>query len=150
MEEIKINLRNEDDLLETYDNSVISSELINYIIDKAMNVNKYSDIKIIVNKNKIKLDIMSLIQDGLEREYNKSFMNYEKNNIIQGVLFLLGFVILIFSFILGDNGLWHEILLIIGWVPIWEMVHLELFTDFKERKKRAVLKKLMNSEIIVR
>lgn len=149
MEEIKIDLRNEDDLLEKYNNSVVSNELINYIICSAMNIDKYSDIKIVVNKNKIKLDVQTLIQEGLEREYDKSFMNYEKNNILQGVLFLLGFVILIFSFILGDNGLWHEILLIIGWVPIWEMVHLELFTDFKERRKRAILKRLMNSEIEV-
>ena len=148
MEEIiRIHLRSEEDLLETYDNTKISINLINYIIENVSGVDKYKKIKLIINSNKIKLDIRTLIQEGFEREYNKSFMNYETNNMIQLGLFILGFLILIISFVIGENGLLHELLLIIGWVPIWEVVHIELFTDIKENKKRAILKRLMMSEI---
>lgn len=147
---IKVDIQNEYDALETYDYSKANRDLLNYIISKAMNIDKYSKIKIVVNKNKLKLDIKSLIRDGFEDEYNKSFNVYEKTNLIQASLFILGFIILVISFIIGESGLLHEILLIIGWVPIWEVVHLELFTDFKERKRRNVLRRLMKSEIEVK
>lgn len=147
---IKVDINNVEDLLERYDNKKANQDLLNYIIDKSMNIDKYSDIKILINKNNIKLDIKSLISQGLIDEYNKSFNTYEKTNLIQSALFILGFIILIISFIIGETGLLHELLLIVGWVPIWEVVHLELFTDFKERKKRLVLKKLIKSEIEVK
>ena len=151
MEEIiKVDLRSEEDLLERYDDSIVNKELINYIISCADKIDKYKKIRIFVNKNRIKLNIEELIKEGFEREYNNSFINYEKTNLVQCSLLILGIVFLVLSFLIGNDGLWHEILLIIGWVPIWEMVHLELFTDIKERKKRSILKRLMNCEIEVK
>lgn len=41
-----------------------------------------------------------------------------------------------------------EILLISGWVPIWEMVKIELFPDVQGRIKRKYIKKLLKSDII--
>ena len=36
--------------------------------------------------------------------------------------------------------IWHEVILIGGWVPIWEAIDIELFRDTKERKKEKLKK----------
>ena len=44
--------------------------------------------------------------------------------------------------------IFKEIILIGGWVLIWEMIELEIFSDVKEKRKRIILKKILNSEFI--
>ena len=44
--------------------------------------------------------------------------------------------------------MWKEIVLISGWVPLWEVIDVELFSDYEGRKKRRIITKLLNSEII--
>ena len=46
-----------------------------------------------------------------------------------------------------NNEIWKEIFLISGWVPIWEMIELELINDVKDRKRKRILLKLINSKI---
>ena len=41
-----------------------------------------------------------------------------------------------------------EILLITGWVPIWEVVDIALFSNTTSKGKRRIIKKLYESEII--
>ena len=49
------------------------------------------------------------------------------------------------------QALLGEIILIIGWVPIWEMARIELLPDVQGRIKRKILRKLIyHSEIIER
>ena len=56
-------------------------------------------------------------------------------------------MLLISTFIKNMNIL-NEIVLIGAWVPIWEAIELELFTDTKEKRKRKQLKKILKGEII--
>ncbi|MGN1302507.1 MAG: hypothetical protein ACI4VO_02495, partial [Clostridia bacterium] len=35
-----------------------------------------------------------------------------------------------------------------GWVPIWETIDIELFSDLEGRRKKIILKRLLESEII--
>lgn len=46
------------------------------------------------------------------------------------------------------SGMWKEILLITGWVPIWEMIEVELFPDAYGRRERKLINKLLKSEIV--
>lgn len=135
---IEIDLTCNDDLYEKYNRKIVSNDLVNYIITSA-NTKKKDKIKIIIN-NSIGISSVSLIKEGLKKEYEKSYLIYYKNNIVQIIYLLIGIIALFVSSIM-DGNIFKEIILIGGWVLIWEMIELEIFSDVKEKRKRIILKK---------
>ena len=147
--EIKIDIVDKSDLLEKYNENKVSRDLIEYIIKEAMLINKEDKINIIVNKDKtIEEDCKMLTINGLKDEYKRSIEKQHDNNIKQIYLLILGIILLFLSTLIKDEGIWKEILLISGWVPIWEMVKIEIFPDVEGRIKRRIIKKILKSEII--
>ena len=143
---IEIDLTCNDDLYEKYNRKIVSNDVVNYIITSAYNTKKKDKIKIIIN-NSIGISSVSLIKEGLKKEYEKSYLIYYKNNIVQIIYLLIGIIALFVSSIM-DGNIFKEIILIGGWVLIWEMIELEIFSDVKEKRKRIILKKILNSEFI--
>ncbi|MBQ8234229.1 MAG: hypothetical protein IJZ36_01435 [Bacilli bacterium] len=141
--EITIDISSIDDVYEKYNKNEVSKELINYIIEKCYNE---KNIKIVIN-NKLDIKITPLIYKGLENEYNRIYLKYKKNNIIQIIYLILGIIILGISSIISENVI-SEVILVTGWVFIWSVVELEIFTDTTGRKKRKIIKKILKSEII--
>lgn len=150
MEEIiKIDLNNKNDLIDKYNDENISEDIIEYIIKKAKRIPKYKRIKIIINKKSdINRDSVKLIREGLKDAHNRSIHERDYNNMKQLTFFCIGVFFIFLSTLIEKKGLWKEILLITGWVPIWEMIEVELFPDVYGRRKRRIIKKLLNSEII--
>lgn len=150
MEElIKIDLNNKNDLLDKYNNKNISDDIIKYIIKKARKIPQYKRIKIIINKKSdINIDTTELIKQGLKEAYNTSIQERNCNNLKQFMFFGLGIFFIFLSTLIEKKGIWKEILLITGWVPIWEMIEVELFPDVYGRRKRRIIKKLLDSQII--
>lgn len=150
MEElIQININNKYDLIDKYNYEKISDELLKYIIKKTSVIKKNKKIKIIINKKiNIEQDSVELVKKGLEEEYIKSIEETHINNIKQLIFLSIGAIFVFIATRIQNRGMWREILLITGWVPIWEMVEIELFPDVYGRRKRKVIKKLLNSEII--
>lgn len=147
---IEIDLNNKEDLLEKYNNKRISKELIEYLINEANFINKKDNVVIQINNNiKTDIDIVKYLINGLKDEYESNIKSHLKNNIIQIILFFLGIFFLFLSTQINDNDIWKEILLIGGWVPIWEMIDLELFNDFRGHKRKRILQKLLDSKIII-
>jgi len=143
---IEIDLVSKDDVFEKYDKKCISKDLINYIVSKAFEI-KYNDkIKVVINNN-LGESYSSLIKNSLVDEYNKSLLEHNKSNRIQVIYFFVGMIALFVSTLIKGT-IFQEIVLIGGWVLIWEMMELVLFSDAKGKKKRIVLKKIINSEII--
>lgn len=144
---IKIDLYDEEILYEKYNKNMVSRKLINYMVEQAMFISKYDTVKILVN-NKCKVDnnYLEMIKDGLRIEYKKKLRNRYLNNIKQVFLLLIGILFLFISAIIKDNFVFKEVFLIIGWVPIWEVIEIELFTDVEERRKRKIIKKLLASD----
>ncbi len=148
---IEIDLINKDDLVEKYNKKNVSTKLINYIIKEAIFAKSYEKIQIIINKNcNIEDDAIQMIKKGLQEEYDRSIEKRNINNMKQLWLLALGIILLFLSTLIKQNNIWKEILLISGWVPIWEMVEVELFPDVEGRKKRKNIKKLLKSEMIER
>lgn len=147
---IEIDLNNKEDLLERYNNKRISKDLVEYLINETNFINKKVNIVIQINNNiKTDIDIVKYLTNGIKDEYVSNIKSHLKNNIIQIVLFFLGIFFLFLSTQINDNDIWKEILLIGGWVPIWEMIDLELFNDFRGHKRKRILQKLLDSEIII-
>lgn len=146
---IHIDIKEENDFLEKYNESKVSIDLINYIIRQAMVIHKKDKIKIVINKKcEFKKNCKNMIIEGLNDELNKSKRQRKNNNIKQAWLLVLGVIFLFLSTLVPEQGIWKEILIITGWVPIWETIEVELFPDVAGRKKRKIIKRLLKCEII--
>ena len=139
---VEINILDEKELYKKYNGKEVSDELIEYLI-KVVQLNKRYDIKICINNN-TKIKSIDLIKEGLLNEYNNSFKKHVYRSFIQIVYFLMGIIILTISSLF--NGIIGEILLISGWVFIWKIVESEISIDIKERIKRRLIRKILNSE----
>lgn len=146
MKVIEIDITNKEDLYEKYNKKVVSKDLINYMIESIPHFNKSDKLKIVINNSTSeKINCTKLIKDGLNNEYNKSLLKYHKTNIVQLIYLIIGIIALILSTLINGT-IFKEIILIGAWVLIWEMIELELFSDTQEKKKRIILKKLLDSE----
>jgi len=147
---IKVNVSKKEDLLEVYDSNSINKKLIEYLIFKAKNFNKKDNLKIVINySRKTNINIKQYLLNSLFNEFqNIEYIN-QKNNILQFIFLLVGISFLFLSTTLNKNIIFKEIFIIIGWVPIWRMAQLELFDDFTSRKRKKIIKKLMESEYII-
>lgn len=146
---MEIDIVDKYDFVERYNEKKISSVMLEYIIEQAKWVEKNDKIKIIINKKcPLQQQCSEMIKEGLKEEYSKSLKKRHDNNIEQLFFLCLGIIFIFLSSLIKEETIWKELLLISGWVPIWEMVEVELFSDTEERKRRAILRKLLKSEII--
>ncbi|MBE6155791.1 MAG: hypothetical protein E7164_03435 [Firmicutes bacterium] len=147
---IDIEIRNESDLYDKYNNLKASPELISYIIESSITFYSASKITLVVN-NYLKKDIecKKLIDEGLRNEYKKSLRRHQRNNIAQVFYFVVGIFTLFLS-TLVKSEIFKELIVIGGWVFIWELVEVELFSEMKGLKRRRLIKKILKSPIIER
>lgn len=146
---IEIDLNNKYDYIDKYNEKKISNEIIQYIINQSIYIEKQKKIRIVINRKcEIDNDLKKLLTEGLIEEYNKSIEERSRNNKRQLFFLILGVIFIFFSTLIKERTTWRELLLITGWVPIWEMIEVELFPDDYGRKKRRAIKKLLNSEIV--
>ncbi len=146
---IEITLNDENDLYEKYNKKLASRNLINYFVDVMPFFNKKDIIKIVINDNLLeKVDCASLIKETLMLEYENLNYQHNKNSLVQVIYLFLGIFILFLSTLMTQE-VFKEVVLIIGWIFIWTMMELEIYTDKSIKKRRIIIKKLLNSEIVV-
>ena len=144
MKSIVVNIRRERDLYEKYSNEV-SSELLNYLIDEAK---VKEDIEIIVNT---KLDINNidkLIKKGLEDSYKDTKLIDKFYNSKQIKFLIFGILFLLFSTFMKLE-LIKELVLIMGWITVWEVLDIAINIDSKQKFNRKIINKLINCKIKV-
>ena len=146
---IEIDLTNKHNLIDKYNEKKVAHGMIEYIIRQAEETNLYNDTKIIINKKcNIDENCIKLIKEGLQEEYNRSLRKRDDNNIKQLIFFVLGLLFIYLSTLIKTDVVWKEIILITGWVPIWKMIEVEILPDVAGRRKRKIIKKILNSEFI--
>ena len=147
---VSVDIQNINEWVHEYDETRVKGSVIKYLVNELGYVKRSDNIKVNINvKVKSKLDFENMLKSELENEYKKS---YDKNTLVnykQLSLLVVGIVFLFLSRLVSGEFIWSEILLITGWVPIWEVINLELFEDTSRRKREKVLKALLNSEISV-
>lgn len=150
--EIKVDISSREELLEKYNDSKVGRDVVDYLIKETMLAERNEKIKIVVNKDSavINENCKELIINGLKDEYKRSLERQHDNNIKQIYFLIMGSILIYLSFKIKNVQVWREILLISGWVPIWEMVKIELFPDVEGRIKRRIINKLLKSEIVER
>jgi len=103
---------------------------------------------VINKKDKIEENSINLIKEGLKEEYKRSIEEKNRNNLKQISFLLLGVIFIFIATRIENRGMLRELLIITGWVPIWEMLEIELFPDVYGRRERRTIKRLLKSEII--
>ena len=144
---IEIDLTKEEDLFEKYNQKQLSNELIEYILKEAsLKLNKEDTITIIINNYTNNQNIKELLETKFKNEYNMTALKQMRNIFIQLVYLLVGMLALFISAMVKDT-IFKEIVLIGGWVLIWYMIEIGIFSDNELRRKRKLLKRLLNGKI---
>ena len=144
---IEVDLIDEDSLFEKFNKRQVSNELISYLI-KEVGILKQSDVITIIVNNYLSIsDVKTLIKNKLSDEYNQTILRYQHNVYIQLIYLIIGISSLVLSSLIKEN-IFKELVLIGGWVLIWSMIEIEIFSDTELKRKRKILKQLLNSEII--
>lgn len=145
MKVIEVNLKSEDELLEKYSGK-LSNELLKYLINES----KYTDesLKIVIKTNMEADSVKDVIKSGLNSALkNAEYIDKLYNNK-QILLFIMGITILIISTLILNQVI-KEIVIIAGWVFIWEVIDISLNTDIETRITKRTIKKLLKSRIVV-
>lgn len=144
MKSIVVNIRREKDLYEKYSNEV-SSELVKYLVNEAK---VKDDVEVIVNTKLDIKNIDTLIKEGLE-DYIKDIKKIDRfYDSKQVILFIVGMIFLIFS-TLTKPEIIKELILIVGWVAVWEVMDIAINIDSKQKYNKKIIKKLINCKITV-
>lgn len=148
---ININLKKAEDITNKYNDNVIKSELLSYLLDSAKYIKRKDKIKILIdnNTNLESNNIKKLIILGLKEEYTDSIRHHSINNFKE-IIFLIVGILLLYISSYFDNNIGRELFLIGGWVFIWETIELEVIYDNREKRKRFLLKRLMNSVFVIK
>lgn len=144
MKSIIVNIRRERDLYEKYSNRV-SNELIKYLIDEAK---VKDDVEIIINTKLNINNIDKLIRNGLQnsiKNLRKIDKFYDSKQVI---LFIFGLLFLIISYLTKPEII-KELILIIGWVAVWEVMDIAINIDSKQKYNKKIVNKLINCKITV-
>ena len=151
MEKIYLDLLNESDLIEDFNEEEVSSALIDYLIEQVLLFRKKQKVTIVINnKCGTKKDCRRMIRKGLRREYKKSMRAHHFNDLEQIIFLISGLLLLIIASITSHSFILKELFIILSGVPLWKMVELEIFDDNEGRRKRKLLRRLFNSRIVVK
>lgn len=144
MKSIIVNIRRERDLYEKYSNR-ISNELIHYLIEQAKGE---KEVEIVVNT---KLDIKNidkLIIAGLKEDYRVIRRKDKFYDNKQALFFIVGVIFLLFS-TLKTPDMIKELVLIIGWIAVWEVLDIAINIDSKQKREKKIINRLLNCKIKV-
>lgn len=153
-ETIVLTLEDETIYKNPFNENKLSDALSNHILEECKGFDYNSEIEIHI-KTKFnptreeKINIINMIRSnyGNDIKENGVYMNHlYKRNV---VFFVGGCLITAYSFIIEKTlPIISEIILIIGWIGIWEVLYSIFFSESKKRLETKRLKQLANSKII--
>ncbi len=148
---ISITVRNRDDLISKFNDQQLSDELGNYIFLESFESGFRKKLVIqLVIKFKVSDKEKTNINDMIHRYFGlgvKESIYYIKFSLAkQLVLFILG-VILIVLAVLTPLKVISEVLLISGWVCVWETVYGLFFVDTKYHVRMKRFKQLSQCKV---
>ena len=145
---LEIDLNDKEKLFETYNSKKVSKELIQYMIDSMPKLKKNDTLKIIINNNlKEKIRGAELIKKALDEACEKNEFRFHSTNVKQFSFLIMGIFALGLSTIVKIDVL-KEVVIIGAWVLLWDALEMEIVDDLITKKKRKILKKLLDSEFI--
>lgn len=150
---IDIYLHHEHDYKSFFNENKLSNKLSMYIIDECKGFPYNCDLELhfktdfeLTSSEKIK--IRSMIRSNFDGEVRENIIYMDKLFKKDILLFLFGCLFILIAVNIEKNSpVISEIILIIGWVGIWEVIYSVFFSDYKKRLEIKRYKQLSNSKI---
>ena len=131
---IDIVLENKKDFYSPYSNKILNDDLYNYIYNECYG-EKYTN-KVVITiwtKKEISDDEKNIMMDMIRRTFGLRVQDeiyyYEKSRDKKIIMFLIG-IALIITYYLSVINILRELILILGWLAIWESTY-SFITDSK-------------------
>ena len=149
---IEINIHNYDYVTEKFDSNKLSRELASFIYNQYTSLSVNKGVELNVNSNlteEQENNLADMIHRHFGLETQKSILTFQYKTKYQILLFLIGIFLIALSNLpfISNLSTLHEILLIFGWVAVWELIYDIMFVDIKENIKRKRFKKLSKVKI---
>lgn len=149
---ITIHIEDKDDYTNSYNDQKLNSELLSYILDESKGIPLNHTIEIRVNSphsfsKQEKNNFVNILRSNLGEDIKESYLELKLTYIRAAILFLIGVIFVLFSHFSSAHELIAEIVLIIGWVGVWEACYIFLFDNMHNRIKIKKFKKLVNAKV---
>lgn len=145
---INIDINDKHDLYEPYNDNYLNKDLIDYLIRQGTPFKKKDKVTIEVDNNvRKRKNFEQILKQSLKMEKNRLQQKYKDMNKKQASWFIMGAIIILLGYIISESSALHEIIIVVGSVPIWEAISIELFKDTEIRKKIQVIDLLLKSQI---
>lgn len=149
--DIDIYLKEKSNFYSKYGKDRISKELFNYIYDECYGENYKNKIRInIYTEEELddedKHKMMDIIRRTFGLRVQDELVYYERNKDSKAILFLIGLALIILYYVAKINIL-REIILILGWLAIWESTYSFLTDSKKDYIHIYRLKQLSNARV---
>ncbi len=151
---ITVNLKNKQDLYTPYNNSILNDNLSSYLLNSLRGLGLKEKVQItIIHTEDISLEEQKNIENIIHTNfYRIDFEDaiYTKAYHIRAIILLIvGIILLWISYYLNTNNIYiiEELILILGWVAIWEVADYLLFEDTKNRIKSKRIDELTKATI---
>ena len=145
---ITIKLKNINDVFNIYNPEIINDELHNYIMHQCLGTSVYKPLKFIIEGN-FSDEEKESVALSIKNYYKSYIEHYKKidkyDDWIRLTLLIIGIVLIFgaqeFNFVI------NEILLVIGWLAIWELGYDLLFDKNKRKRDYFRYKQIYYSKI---
>ena len=152
---IHVDLDNRDEYINKYNDNMICDDLHNYLINEAIKISNKTRIILKIKFNyDVDEDEKNRVKKLIKNDFNDSLndkITFNSIAIKDIYLILIGIACIIVSVMFRylKISVISEVFLIIGWVPIWELVSNILFIESDERMIKRKYKQLLRASIIV-
>ncbi len=148
---IEVNLDNIEEIYHPWNKNTLNPTLVTYLYDECLGKNKKSKIDIHIYTNDLlttlqKEEIRKIIHVHFKEEQKEIKLKKQVSHLFHFVMLGMGLFFLFLSFLFKIQ-LVEEVLLILGWILIWEVVENLLFEKSKENLRLKRYKELGSARI---
>ena len=151
---IDITLKSFDDSVSKFNDESLNEELGNYILRECSGLSFREKIVIRIKTQfeitkEQKQDLVGMIRENFGLEISEKLDHVKYENIKKLLLMIAGIIFVLLSEIIPLDHIFiiEEVLLIIGWVAIWEAIDSLIFVDIKRKFDIKRLKQLTTCKI---
>ncbi len=151
---INMTFDEKDDYISQFNENKLSNKLSNYILDECRGKPLKNKITLNIKmnyriSNKEKEEFIKMIHNNYKDDLKEYMLILKRSIIKKIIIFFIGVVLIYLAYFkdIMDNEVISEIILIIGWVAIWEVAYTWFFESDKNRIMVKRLKQLIKCNI---
>lgn len=152
--EVIIDLKKKGDFVSRYNNNTLDSKLKEYIINELVGYSTESKVTITINSafeltEEEKEHYVKILKKEFKEDLDEEKYLTKKNKIKEIYSAVVGTLFILASYFMNLDilGVLKEIILIVGWVLIWEVAYSIIFTNGKRKISLRRLKQISNCKI---